>query len=136
MGILGLKEIVNFFSLSVIILMITGCERASLQSLQRIVIPSPRPPDEFVRVNFCTDPALPVNSKLKYLIILDHSTSNQKNYQMNPDGTPFLDSSGVPVSDFKYATDPTGRTRYGDPKTPGTLLNFLSTAPANDPANP
>jgi hypothetical protein len=138
MFLFGWKEIVNFFSLSVIIFMITGCDRASLQSLQKAVIPSPLPTEDLIQVNFCTDPAQPVNSKLKYLIILDHSGSNQSNYQMSPDGTgaPLLDASGLPIVSAKYATDPTGRTRYGNVNAPGTLLNFLSTAPANDPANP
>jgi len=115
-----------------------GCARNSLQSLEKAVVIPPPAPVEDVQVKFCTDTALPVNSRLKYLIIMDHSGSNQKNYLMNPDGSgaPLLNSQGLPTISDKYATDPTGFTRYGTSNTPGTLLNFLSSAPQNDPKNP
>lgn len=90
-----------------------------------------------VKVNFCTDPSYQPQQTLKMLIILDHSGSNQLNYLMANDGTgaPKVTNGQLTVG-TQYATDPLGVTRYGSVNTPGTLLNYLSTVPANDPTNP
>ncbi|MBC7397397.1 MAG: hypothetical protein H7333_08135 [Bdellovibrionales bacterium] len=95
------------------------------------------PPQKLVNVSFCTDPAVQAKFAVKTLIIFDHSGSNKQNYLMNEDGTgtPKITNGNVTIS-RNYATDPTGQLRYGDITTPGTLLHFLSTTPANDPLNP
>jgi hypothetical protein len=87
-----------------------------------------------VNLSFCTDPAYTPKQYVKMIIILDHSGSNQANYQLDPSG------SGVPAIPFTqsstYGTDPHGVSRYGSITTPGTLLNYLSTLAPNDPADP
>lgn len=94
-------------------------------------------PRDGVTVNFCTDPAVEEKYNIKTIVIFDHSGSNKENYLMNADGTgaPAL-INGAPVISQQYATDPTGHTRYGDVATPGTLLNYLHSLPANDPKDP
>lgn len=90
-----------------------------------------------VTVNFCTDPAYNQDQYLKTVIILDHSGSNKNNYKMKADGSgaPDLVGGSAPYGS-QYGTDIDGRTRYGNLSTSGTLLNYLSTLPANDPADP
>jgi hypothetical protein len=114
----------------------TGCGKLDvLQPLDQVIETSVVP--NKVTVNFCTDPAYDQKQYLKTIIILDHSGSNQKNYLMAADGSgaPKL-VNGAPVVSAQYATDPMGLTRYGSVATPGTLLNYLSALPANDPADP
>ena len=108
---------------------VSGCNSETLMPLQQFVTQAPV--NNGVTVNFCTDPATPVQSSLKYLVILDHSGSNALNYQMdaNGDGAP-----AIPLNiSTSFATDPLGASRYGSPTAKGTLLNFLQSAPANDP---
>ena len=116
-------------------LTLSACNDPPLNPL--VAVFAPANATKSVQVDFCTDPAANQKIVQKLLIILDHSGSNAKNYLMSPDGSgaPAL-VNGTIVIDPKYATDPTGHTRYGDVKTPGTLLNYLSTLPPNDPANP
>src|SRR5262249_46137113 len=89
-----------------------------------------------VSVDFCTDQAQIVHSKLKYIIVLDHSGSNALNYQMDPNtGDPVLLNGSLNIQ-ASFATDPSKTLRYGDINTPDSLLNFLHTMPQNDPTNP
>lgn len=86
------------------------------------------------KIDFCTEPAYDQKQYLKTIIILDHSQSNQNNFHMLPDGTGFP-SLPLDIS-TGYASDPLGTFRYGNVITPGTLLNFLSGLPPNDPVDP
>ena len=106
-----------------------------LSSLAQVVASSTTP--NGVTVNFCTDPAYNLKQYLKTIIILDHSGSNQENYLMaaTGNGAPAIVNNTIVISPT-YATDPTGTTRYGTVNSPGTLLNYLSTVPANNPADP
>ncbi|MBS1960071.1 MAG: hypothetical protein JST80_11395 [Bdellovibrionales bacterium] len=115
---------------------LTGCYETSLTPLQFFVAPKLNPP-KTVDVNFCMDPAVPEKFVVKTVIILDHSGSNKQNVLLSADGSgaPQITNNAITVS-ANYATDPTGILRYGDLATPGSLLNFLSTLPANDPADP
>lgn len=121
--------------MSLALVSMLGCNNDKLVPLQPLNLSSAA--QQSVNVNFCTDPAYDQKQYLKTIIILDHSFSNQNNFQMNPDGsgTPLV-TNGVIQAGPQYGTDPTGRTRYGDIATPGTLLNFLSTTPPNDPTDP
>jgi hypothetical protein len=90
-----------------------------------------------VQVNFCEPPPIAQQLSVKTLIILDHSGSNAKNYKMSSDGSGAPDlSSGNVIISTQYATDPTGTLRYGLSNSTGTLLNYLSQLPANNPAKP
>jgi hypothetical protein len=113
-----------------------GCNAIeSLQGLNYRVTAVTEP--KGVSMDFCTDPPTPQKFNLKMVVILDHSGSNKQNYLMSADGSgsPAL-VNGAPVIKFDYATDPLGKTRYGDVNTPGTLLNYLYNTPVNDPKNP
>ena len=118
-------------------LALSSCKASdTLIPLERFILAS-SPPAKLVNVSFCTDPAVQAKFTVKTLIIFDHSGSNKQNYLMTPDGSgsPQISGGNITIS-RDYGTDPTGSLRYGDTSTPGTLLNFLSTTPANDPANP
>jgi hypothetical protein len=118
------------------LLTLSACQgNDALNPLNQVVVSSVTP--DGVNVNFCTDPAYDQKQYLKTIVILDHSGSNQENYQMAADGSgaPAL-VNGTIVINSSYATDPTGQTRYGTVNTPGTLLNYLSTLPANSPTDP
>jgi hypothetical protein len=113
-----------------------GCGKLdTLAPLEKVILQSIS--HNKVTVGFCTEPAFDQKQYLKTIIILDHSGSNQQNFLLAADGSgaPAL-VGGVPVISPMYGTDPTGRTRYGTTATTGTLLNYLSTLPANDPADP
>ena len=95
------------------------------------------PPPQTVKVNFCTPAPTVQNTATKTLIILDHSGSNFQNYKMSTDGSGAPDTStGSVVILPSLATDPNGLLRYGSPTSTGTLLNYLSSLPANDPNKP
>jgi hypothetical protein len=128
----GAATALTFFAL----LIFSGCNASVLEPLERFIL-APSISPNLVNVNFCTDPAIQEKFAVKTLIIFDHSGSNKENYQMSPDGsgTPLITNGDVNIS-ASYATDPAGTLRYGNVNTPGTLLNFLSTTPANDPLNP
>jgi hypothetical protein len=116
-------------------LCLVACDKAKLVDLKQAVLSTVTP--NGVKVNFCTDPAFDQKLYLKTIVILDHSGSNQQNYKMDPNGTgaPALVNGSLDIS-TDYATDPDGTTRYGTVATPGTLLNYLSTLPANDATDP
>ena len=86
--------------------------------------------------NFCLDPSYVPKQVLKTVIVLDHSGSNKANYVMSPDGSPTIGAGGAVTILPSLGTDPTGTLRYGSDATPGTLLNYLNTLPANDPLDP
>jgi hypothetical protein len=114
--------------------LLTSCTQEKLDPLTRQFLSTPV--DNFVQVNFCTDPAQEVRSKLKYIIILDRSGSNVQNYKIVANtGMPDLSTGGLDIQTI-YATDPTKSARYGDRNIPGTFLHFLANLPANDPADP
>jgi hypothetical protein len=95
------------------------------------------PPPQTVQVNFCTPASSVQNTATKTLIILDHSGSNFQNYKMSADGSGAPDTStGSVVILPTLATDPNGLLRYGSATASGTLLNYLSTLPPNDPNKP
>jgi hypothetical protein len=113
-----------------------GCTSSEkLSPLNDVILDSTTPSN--VAVNFCTDPAFEQQLYIKTVIVLDHSGSNQTNYLMDPSGSgaPEIVGGTIIVSPT-YATDPTGTTRYGAVGTPGTLLNYLSTLPANSATDP
>ncbi len=113
---------------------ILGCSKEKLDPLTREFLTVPV--DNYVQVNFCTDPAQEVRSKLKYVIILDRSGSNQRNIKLiESTGMPDLSTGGLDYQ-AAYATDPTKFQRYGDRATPGTFINFLANMPPNDPLDP
>lgn len=118
------------------ILVLAACTKSDkLTPLDSIVIANSVP--NSVQVNFCTDETYVPKQYVKMLIILDHSGSNKLNYKMDPNGTGAPDTTGGQLTvNSSYATDPTGAIRYGNVNSPGTLLNYLSTIPANDPKNP
>src|ERR1051325_11160818 len=70
----------------------TGCpSEPGLRPLEKMYL-SESPPGQ-VEMDFCTDPAQQVQSKLKYIVILDHSGSNITNYKIDPaTGDPDLSS--------------------------------------------
>lgn len=114
--------------------LVFACSPRGLEPLQKLLVSAPDVRE--VDVNFCTDPAQVVKSKLKYVIVLDHSGSNLENYKMDPTtGLPDLATGNIQILPA-LGTDPQRSARYGDTATPGTLLNFLSTMPPNDPADP
>jgi uncharacterized membrane protein len=91
----------------VFILIAQSCSKTNLLSpLVRLQII--KDTTSAVNVNFCTDPAVQQKYVEKMIIILDHSDSNQKNYQMDAagDGGPLL-INGLPNISTAYATDPT-----------------------------
>ncbi|PWU15572.1 MAG: hypothetical protein C5B49_11635 [Bdellovibrio sp.] len=113
-----------------------GCSKTEkLQDLAQVNIQSI--PRANAKVNLCTDPSYDQKQYIKTLIILDHSGSNTSNFLLAADGSgaPAL-VNGTPVISAQYGTDPTGQLRYGNPQTPGTLLNYLSTLPPNNPTDP
>jgi hypothetical protein len=95
-----------------------------------------RTPDETatVNVNFCTKKSEFVPIKKKYIFILDKSTSNARNYKMNPDGSPMLVGGNLVVPACPSAdpanpclgTDPLGTRRYPE------LVRFLQTEPEDE----
>ena len=121
---------------AVLLFTLSSCNQQILTPLEHFLM-APTPSPEDVTVNFCTDPAVQQKFAVKTLIIFDHSGSNKQNYQMAPDGSgvPYVVNNTINIS-ASFATDPTGTLRYGTDNTPGTLLNFLSTTPPNDPLNP
>jgi hypothetical protein len=138
MGLGNVAARLGFVCSSLSLLALCGCSKSTntLASLQAFVQEPPIPPST-VTVNFCTDPAQPEQFVVKTLVILDHSGSNKENYLMDPngDGGPEIVNGTLSVLS-SYATDPTGILRYGSVSTPGSLLNYLSTMPANNPASP
>jgi len=113
-------------------LMLACAQQDDLQPLEPVLNSSAV--TNSVNVDFCTPPAYDQKQYLKYIIILDHSTSNQQNGQMLPDGS---GNFAVPLNiQPALGTDPTGQLRYGNVATPGTLLNYLANLPANNPADP
>jgi len=117
------------------LLALTACNQDKLTPLSPLNLSSAA--QTSVNVNFCTDPSYNQKQYLKTIIILDHSGSNQHNYQMATDGSggPALNGNTITIAD-QYGTDPLGKTRYGDIATPGSLLNYLSTVTPNDPTDP
>ena len=89
-----------------------ACNDKTLENLTHIYDTTVHYVDIEARV--CTAPARPVQHKLKYLFILDHSASNKPGYNTNP-----LDV---------LSTDPSGGRRYGP------LVQFVQQPPV-DPNN-
>lgn len=136
MHIETVRNHIKILVLPILVLAFLGCSQAEpLTPLDQVTIQSVSQKD--VKVSFCTDPAFDQKQYLKTIIILDHSGSNKKNYLMNTtgDGGPAIVGGTIQIS-TTLATDPTGTTRYGTTATNGTLLNYLSTLPANNPADP
>src|SRR5579859_7211582 len=81
----------------------TACNQVPLSPLQHIFLSTPAKTG--ITVNFCTDKAQVVKSRLKYIIVIDHSESNVLNYIMDPNtGGPVLPFTALP----SLGTDPTG----------------------------
>jgi hypothetical protein len=132
----GLSEILIISFAICLAIFLSACSKEKLSPLEHLFI---APPVErtSVDVNFCTDPSQVVNSKLKYIVVLDHSASNINNYKIDPTtGGPLLLPSGALDVRTEFGTDPLKNSRYGDVAIPGTLLNFLANTPDNDPADP
>ncbi|MBC7385281.1 MAG: VWA domain-containing protein [Cryobacterium sp.] len=117
-----------------------GCSKVgpTLESL-KAYYPSTLTEPNQINVNFCTTPASTVQSNLKYLFIIDNSTSNRTNYKLKYT----LDALGNSVASpqcpidtgttNQYATDPTRSRRYQ------ALQDFMTSieadpARANDPS--
>lgn len=109
-----------------------ACGKTPLTDLGQAIESSTSPTQ--VTVNFCLDPPYVPKQNLKTIIVLDHSGSNNFNYQMNPDGTPAVVNGSLNAS-AALGTDPTGTLRYGTTNTPGTLLNFLYAQTQNAPSD-
>lgn len=129
----------NAVAFCALALSLASCTQSNLLPLQQRDLTPASPTG--VTVNFCTDPAQVIHSRLKYVIVLDHSGSNANNYKMvpetgAPDTSPNNGFGGQIVAGPQLATDLSGYSRYGATNIPGTLLNFLDTTPANDPQNP
>lgn len=117
----------------------SGCKetyKSTLERLDRVVV-APPTNEKVVKVDFCTDPAVPEKTAVKMVVILDHSSSNKVNYQMAPDGSgsPFIVNNNIQISP-NLGTDPAGTLRYGNLITPGSLIHYLNDLPPNDPADP
>lgn len=76
----------------------------------------------YVEVNFCTQKAELVKTRIKYIFVLDKSRSNRENYPLDADGEPIYPI----VADPSLGTDPAGDRRYPP------LIQFLNNSPLND----
>ncbi len=134
---LSVKVLVSLVLAALVWVALTGCTSRSekLDELRQLQITSTF--KQSVEVDLCTDAAYDQKQYLKTIIILDHSGSNQQNFLLNKDGSgaPAI-VGGVPILSEQYATDPTGKTRYGDVTQNGTLLNYLQNVTQTDPNDP
>lgn len=100
-----------------------GCDSGRLTKLEEKLEVKQDP--AYVETNFCTQKADVLETKTKYIFVLDKSGSNRKNYRIDPvhslPAYPFDDSNP------SWATDPNGLRRYPQ------LIQFLQNSPVNDP---
>lgn len=107
--------------------LMSACEE-QVPTLKPLDILYKAPPAIGLDVNFCTNKSEVLTTKIKYLFVLDQSTSNERNYLINQNtGQPAIDGSGALVVRDNLGTDPDGSRRYS------SLIDFLNKSPANDP---
>lgn len=122
-----IRRVVHFFCLVPFAISISSCTQdGALAPLEYYMRASED--DRSVQVDFCADPSQEVQSRLKYVFVIDKSTSNQQNYQLDQNGG-IIFPLQIPVCPGGgcLGTDPTGSRRYAD------LVHFLNMSPAYDP---
>ncbi|OFZ13412.1 MAG: hypothetical protein A2Z20_08400 [Bdellovibrionales bacterium RBG_16_40_8] len=130
-------NILKTASLLAMVVLLAACDKS--EPLQNLGLLSSPTGYAKLEANFCTNPPDPAQQKLKYLFILDHSSSNKPGFPIAPTDATNTDSDGSrrygPMADFvrNLVPDPNNITSFAlidfndDARQIGMLTGFEST---------